>query len=100
MPDTAEVAMPGENAYATAERTLGRAVKALLNAVHPIYYGVAAFKAERAPTFEEIGRVVAFTEAIRGQVEEVASWFGTLEQAPARLEYVRLLDNKPESGER
>jgi hypothetical protein len=55
---------------------------------------VANFKGDRTPTFEDIGRLVAFTKSLEMEVDEMTESLTKMREAIEELDYVRGCDNK------
>lgn len=58
--------------------------------------GVADFKGERTPTFEDIGKVWAFLYEMDARMRELRDYIENIRRNLEGLDYCRVLENRPD----
>ena len=88
-----------ERPVVPSDAELAKALEPLRAAAEPMLHvlwhvrGVSQFNGERAPTFEEIGRVFAFVLEAEGRLGEVTDYVKGVRGSLEDLDCVRLLNN-------
>jgi hypothetical protein len=98
MPDTTtdeRVEIPTGAALAPIPDAIER-VAQLLGSVRWNVVEVSRFKGERVPTFEDLGRLFAFSRDLDSRLEELTDNAKGIRDALGELDYVRLLNNVPD----
>lgn len=90
---------PSDAEFAAATEAMRAPIETVL-ALSWHIAGVADFKGERAPTFEDIGKVFAFTVEMDARMSELGGYIEDIRAHMSELDYVRELENRSDDPER
>lgn len=90
---------PSDAEFAAATEAMRAPIETVL-ALSWHIAGVADFKGERTPTFEDIGKVFAFTVEMDARMRELHDYLEVIRANMKELDYVRELENRSDDPER